>query len=99
MPFETRPSETPQCFDLYEGEGRIGEVVYAPAEDGFPEAWDVRMWNVADSSQAWSDSADTVEDVAELTQIFYQELVEARRGEVSRSVSAISTPMGGQRRR
>ncbi|MYR36394.1 hypothetical protein GTX14_04925 [Streptomyces sp. SID4944] len=54
---------------------------------------------MANSAQAWSDSAGTVEDVAELARIFYRELVDARRGETGKSVSAISTPMGGQRRR
>ena len=103
MTMEMRPASAPQSFDLYDGEERIGEILYvAPMEEygaKNPECWEVRLWSLTGSGKEWGDTVYSIEEAKEFAHSEYPELVAERRAAAGPSVRVISTPMGGQRRR
>lgn len=107
MSLEIRPTETPQRFDLFEHDERIGEIKFAPSFDEYgwtvPDQWEVEVWSLMGTGKTWKDSLDTLEEASEEARSFYTEFVAERRrvNSPGRGPAArvISVPMGGQRRK
>lgn len=105
MTMEFRPMGKPHCFDLLEGEEKIGELLYTPPEEeGDDPFWDVSLWSETGSGKTWSaDTAESHEQAAAHARELYEEYRAERRKLNSPSpgprTSVVSTPMGGQRRR
>ena len=95
---EIRPSTgTDRQFDLYDGDDLIGEITHDPPADEF--AWGVTVWSIDNHRESWSDCAGSLREARDLAHTFYGQLTEHLRQQSRGSVRAISTPMGGQRRR
>ncbi|WP_329215327.1 hypothetical protein OG352_06615 [Streptomyces sp. NBC_01485] len=100
MTLEFRPCGEPQGFDLFEGDDKVGELIYCPPDEELDRAtWTISVWSAMGTGKTWySDTAESHEEAATHAREMCEER-NAERRELSKGAHGWTTssiPMGGK---